>query len=497
MNYSIADLLVRQNNNLTSNETINRQTQKTQNILNKMAYSLPDAMFRLHSNYQHQSPEPTSTIGKKQAISLSSQQTLTAIATEQSRPTNSLDTNISYSTSVSTTTVSNSGQSLATTTTTSLLDEATAMRDRDSGNSSAATSCSITSPMPCKNAMEQANLQRRPSNSSLGGTSDTILKSYPQMLLGRNSPLESSGCKDKYSLSSSTSSTSTPPPTSLMTAVSSSLASNNTISSNFSSASSHSLLKKSLSDTPSSVYVESIEEETRCVVCNAHFPNVWLLEQHAALQHPLLGPDDEKPFICEQCGQSYRYRSAYTKHKEQNHRARLPADKLFTCDVCGMQFRYLKSFKKHRLNHALERLHGKKCSPRGSGTPSPQVSTNIFANHFQQHLQENFDTPGSTNQALTKDSDESNRGEDLRIKIKKEANHSDDDDNENLNNYTKGAIINELQKPTLIATEADHMEHLNYKPILQGTHYGLSGTTTPVSMSFGGPATNQSSNKRV
>lgn len=94
-------------------------------------------------------------------------------------------------------------------------------------------------------------------------------------------------------------------------------------------------------------------------MCNANFPSVWLLEQHAALQHANLGPMDEKPFICEQCGQSYRYRSAYVKHREQNHRARLPADKLFTCDVCGMQFRYLKSFKKHRLNHALERLHGK------------------------------------------------------------------------------------------------------------------------------------------
>lgn len=94
-------------------------------------------------------------------------------------------------------------------------------------------------------------------------------------------------------------------------------------------------------------------------MCNANFPSVWLLEQHAALQHANLGPLDEKPFICQQCGQSYRYRSAYVKHREQNHRARLPADKLFTCDVCGMQFRYLKSFKKHRLNHALERLHGK------------------------------------------------------------------------------------------------------------------------------------------
>lgn len=41
--------------------------------------------------------------------------------------------------------------------------------------------------------------------------------------------------------------------------------------------------------------------------------------------------------------------------------------RLFTCDVCGMQFRYLKSFKKHRLNHALERLHGKKEINENSG----------------------------------------------------------------------------------------------------------------------------------
>lgn len=126
-----------------------------------------------------------------------------------------------------------------------------------------------------------------------------------------------------------------------------------------SSASSSPLLLRPL---PESALLQecSIEEETRCVVCNATFPSVWLLEQHAALQHANVGGAfDEKPFICDQCGQSYRYRSAYVKHREQNHRARLPADKLFTCDVCGMQFRYLKSFKKHRLNHALERLHGK------------------------------------------------------------------------------------------------------------------------------------------
>ncbi|XP_076251542.1 uncharacterized protein LOC143190838 isoform X4 [Rhynchophorus ferrugineus] len=107
----------------------------------------------------------------------------------------------------------------------------------------------------------------------------------------------------------------------------------------------------------------------RCGACLAGFPSPWLLEQHAALQHlpGAVGPD--KPFVCDQCGQSYRYRSAYVKHREQNHRARLPADKLFSCDVCGMQFRYLKSFKKHRLNHALERLHGTR-RPSGDSTAS-------------------------------------------------------------------------------------------------------------------------------
>lgn len=115
----------------------------------------------------------------------------------------------------------------------------------------------------------------------------------------------------------------------------------------------------------------TIEEETKCDVCGAVFPSVWLLEQHASLQHA--SDDCEKPFICEQCGQSYRYRSAYLKHREQNHRARLPADKLFTCDVCGMQFRYLKSFKKHRLNHALERLHGKNEKRSFAGEPNEMM----------------------------------------------------------------------------------------------------------------------------
>ncbi|XP_053682048.1 protein jim lovell isoform X1 [Sabethes cyaneus] len=115
---------------------------------------------------------------------------------------------------------------------------------------------------------------------------------------------------------------------------------------------------------------------TKCHICMANFPSVWLLEQHSALQHPHLTIHDDKPYMCGLCGQKSRYaccryRTVLAKHREASSRSRVPADKLFTCDVCGMQFRYLKSFKKHRLNHALERLHGKK----DKGGESEQVSS--------------------------------------------------------------------------------------------------------------------------
>ena len=83
--------------------------------------------------------------------------------------------------------------------------------------------------------------------------------------------------------------------------------------------------------------------------------SISLIESHVGVGYSL--GSREKPFKCEQCGQCYKYLSAFTKHKEQNHTARLPGEKPFRCEVCGMQFKYLKSFKKHRLNHAVERLH--------------------------------------------------------------------------------------------------------------------------------------------
>lgn len=146
---------------------------------------------------------------------------------------------------------------------------------------------------------------------------------------------------------------------------------------------------------------------------------------------------DEKPFICEQCGQSYRYRSAYVKHREQNHRARLPADKLFTCDVCGMQFRYLKSFKKHRLNHALERLHGK-FERRFAQTAVSNRKTEGETNVGNIAETNNNEMVTSSNEMLTEEIT------DLQFTIKTE----EEDDEEPENAAASPIVNNDLNTPT-------------------------------------------------
>lgn len=220
----------------------------------------------------------------------------------------------------------------------------------------------------------------------------------------------------------------------------------------------------------------SIEEETKCVVCNANFPSVWLLEQHAALQHANLGPMDEKPFICEQCGQSYRYRSAYVKHREQNHRARLPADKLFTCDVCGMQFRYLKSFKKHRLNHALERLHGKFERRFGQTVSDNRKEHEANTNSISET--NNNEMVTSSNEMITDEMTE------LNFSIKTEEEEDDEPDhnvdspnvnNDDLNTPTNLSMANSILSSAIKAKfdNLDKQTHIPERPISREESFTL------------------------
>ena len=55
----------------------------------------------------------------------------------------------------------------------------------------------------------------------------------------------------------------------------------------------------------------------------------------------------------------YKYQSAYQRHIDMNHTARLPQEKPYRCEVCGQFFKYLKSFHKHRANHTVSAGGGK------------------------------------------------------------------------------------------------------------------------------------------
>ncbi|XP_045614390.1 protein tramtrack, beta isoform isoform X2 [Procambarus clarkii] len=88
-----------------------------------------------------------------------------------------------------------------------------------------------------------------------------------------------------------------------------------------------------------------------CHICAMILPSSHHLEEHVRIH------EEEKPFKCDQCGQRYKYQSAFQRHQEQNHTAKLPGDKPFRCGVCGQCFKYHKSFTKHRSNHdALDRI---------------------------------------------------------------------------------------------------------------------------------------------
>ena len=90
---------------------------------------------------------------------------------------------------------------------------------------------------------------------------------------------------------------------------------------------------------------KEVETELTCHICARIMPNQQFLEEHIKIH------EEEKPYKCDHCGQRYKYQSAFQRHQEQNHTAKLPGEKPYRCTVCGQCFKYHKSFLKHRSNH--------------------------------------------------------------------------------------------------------------------------------------------------
>lgn len=72
-----------------------------------------------------------------------------------------------------------------------------------------------------------------------------------------------------------------------------------------------------------------------------------------------------------------------------------------------MQFRYLKSFKKHRLNHALERIHGKKSIEHNNelvSSSNEDVEDNIDLNGMIKDDEEEDDSTEAINYSIIDES---------------------------------------------------------------------------------------------
>ncbi|ROT69672.1 hypothetical protein C7M84_012124 [Penaeus vannamei] len=112
-----------------------------------------------------------------------------------------------------------------------------------------------------------------------------------------------------------------------------------------------------------------------CHICAMILPSHHRLEEHIRIH------EEEKPYKCDQCGQRYKYQSAFQRHQEQNHTAKLPGDKPFRCDVCGQCFKYHKSFAKHRSNHdILDRIMKSESEALHKGHPAESYLQKLLIN---------------------------------------------------------------------------------------------------------------------
>ena len=81
----------------------------------------------------------------------------------------------------------------------------------------------------------------------------------------------------------------------------------------------------------------------KCRGCEQVFDNMQALEQHAR-QH-----EEDKTYVCNVCGKSFKMAHYLIVHKQQ-HR-----EKRFHCDLCQKTFTYKCNMQKHRETHTEER----------------------------------------------------------------------------------------------------------------------------------------------
>ncbi|XP_031635835.1 zinc finger protein 43-like isoform X2 [Contarinia nasturtii] len=74
-----------------------------------------------------------------------------------------------------------------------------------------------------------------------------------------------------------------------------------------------------------------------CAICKKKF-------HKKAWKRHLLSHSNEKPFVCEFCGQAYKYNGDLMQHKRHRH----VGDNLYACENCPKRFRYKSQFVRHK-----------------------------------------------------------------------------------------------------------------------------------------------------
>lgn len=122
------------------------------------------------------------------------------------------------------------------------------------------------------------------------------------------------------------------------------------------------------------------ESEYTCHICARIMPSQHFLDEHIKIH------EEEKPYKCDHCGQRYKYQSAFQRHQEQNHTAKLPGEKPYRCTVCGQCFKYHKSFLKHRSNHDVLDHIMKNESEESKGSLNPSYIQCLLNSRLSQSL---------------------------------------------------------------------------------------------------------------